>query len=111
MAKVEVSADGGETWSPTQLSRVSDDPFAWVGWQASWGVKTPGHYTLTCRATDAAGSAQPLDPLEIWNVEGNGTAGLKVQVVVQEGIGGAGLKVPSVPQPVLAEAKLPPAAR
>jgi DMSO/TMAO reductase YedYZ molybdopterin-dependent catalytic subunit len=105
VAKVEVSADGGETWSPAELSRVSDDPFAWVGWRAPWGVNTPGHYTLACRATDAAGSAQPLDPLEIWNVGGNGiNAVRKVQVIVQEGIGAAGLKVPSVPQPVLAEA-------
>lgn len=72
----------------------------------------PGHYTLACRATDAAGSAQPLDSLEIWNVEGNGiNAVRKVQVVVQDGIGGAASKVPSVPRPVLAEAKLPSAAR
>jgi sulfane dehydrogenase subunit SoxC len=66
IAQVEVSADGGSTWSPARL----DDPlseFAWCGWSFEWQAE-PGEVELCCRATDAAGNTQP-DESE-WNYEG-----------------------------------------
>jgi DMSO/TMAO reductase YedYZ molybdopterin-dependent catalytic subunit len=64
--RVEVSTDGGSSWGDATLA----DPvsaFAWRGWSYSWEA-TPGEYVLCCRATDATGAAQPLDPP--WNYDG-----------------------------------------
>ncbi|OHV06492.1 sulfite oxidase [Mycobacterium talmoniae] len=52
---VEVSLDGGDTWSFAKL----DKPFgkwAWVGWSFTWQNVTPGEYTLRCRAKDERGN-------------------------------------------------------
>ena len=35
--------------------------FAWLGWSFEWDA-TPGEHVLSCRATDAEGNSQPLDP-------------------------------------------------
>ena len=42
-------------------------PYAWAGWHHAWEAE-PGEYELCCRATDAAGDTQPLQPE--WNVGG-----------------------------------------
>jgi DMSO/TMAO reductase YedYZ molybdopterin-dependent catalytic subunit len=64
--RVEVSADGGETWSDATLD---DDAsaYGWRGWQFAWDAR-PGEHELCCRATDAAGNTQPLDAA--WNLDG-----------------------------------------
>lgn len=57
---VEVSVDGGDTWSPAKL----DKPFgkwAWVGWSFTWKDVTPGEYLLQCRATDSEGNTAKDD--------------------------------------------------
>jgi DMSO/TMAO reductase YedYZ molybdopterin-dependent catalytic subunit len=64
--RVEVSADGGETWTDASL----DDgvsPYGWRGWHFEW-TATPGAHELCCRATDAAGNTQPL--AAEWNLGG-----------------------------------------
>jgi hypothetical protein len=43
--------------------------FAWRPWSFAWDA-TPGEHELSCRATDAAGHTQPLDPP--WNFQGHG---------------------------------------
>ena len=43
-------------------------PFAWTAWRYTWTPDTPGRYVLTCRAGDAAGNDQPVDPS--WNLGG-----------------------------------------
>ena len=107
VAAVEVSLDGGGSWSPARLSPVSNDPFAWVQWQAPWSAKE-GMYSLMCRATDARGATQPLDPSEVWNYQGNGINSVQqVQAVVQDGVGSASAAVPSTPRLVLQGGKLP----
>ena len=107
--KVEVSANGGGLWYPTQLVPVSDDPFAWVGWHTIWTAGNEDAYSLACRATDATGATQPLDPNEVYNLQGNGINGVRqVEVVVQKGIGSAGRQVPSVAKLVIPGAKVPP---
>jgi sulfane dehydrogenase subunit SoxC len=63
IVRVEVSADGGETWRDAAL----DPPLgehAWRGWRADWEAR-PGEHELLCRATDSAGNVQPLTGT--WN--------------------------------------------
>ena len=64
--RVEVSADGGETWRDARLDEPLSD-FAWRGWTLEWPAE-PGEYELCCRATDAVGNTQPFEPE--WNYDG-----------------------------------------
>jgi DMSO/TMAO reductase YedYZ molybdopterin-dependent catalytic subunit len=66
VASVEVSADGGTSWSPARLGPAASR-YAWRGWEWDWDAP-PGEHELCCRATDDAGNAQPLDPP--WNLGG-----------------------------------------
>jgi len=56
---VAVSADGGRTWSTAEL-RPPRSPYAATTWRHPWIPPKPGSYVLTVRATDEAGSVQPL---------------------------------------------------
>ncbi len=64
--RVEVSADGGRSWGDADVG-VPVSEFAWCGWTYPWDAE-PGEYELCCRASDAAGNTQPLDPA--WNFDG-----------------------------------------
>jgi len=64
---VELSTDGGVTWSAAQLDADALGRWAWRGWSYAWQA-TPGEHVLACRARDAAGNEQPLEPA--WNVGG-----------------------------------------
>ena len=66
IARVEVSTDGGETWADAEVE-PGPGPYAWAGWSHAWEAG-PGEYELCCRATDASGDTQPLEPE--WNVGG-----------------------------------------
>ncbi len=48
--RVEVSANGGETWSEATLDEPLSD-FAWRRWTYEWDA-APGEHELCCRATD-----------------------------------------------------------
>ena len=63
---VEVSSDGGETWSAAELE-PDGEPWAWRGWTYRWDAE-PGEYVLCSRARDAAGNEQPREPA--WNLGG-----------------------------------------
>jgi DMSO/TMAO reductase YedYZ molybdopterin-dependent catalytic subunit len=63
---VEVSADGGESWSAAELE-PEGEPWAWRGWSYRWNAE-PGDHVLCCRARDAAGNEQPREPA--WNLGG-----------------------------------------
>ena len=43
-------------------------PHAWRGWSYRWAPSGEGDCELACRATDAAGNVQPLQPG--WNLGG-----------------------------------------
>lgn len=58
IARVEVSADGGRTWRDAQLD-ADMGPRAWRGFLWRWEAR-PGSHTLAARATDRAGTTQPL---------------------------------------------------
>ena len=60
ITKVELSADGGATWSETQLLGESNSN-AWRLWEFNWRTPSqPGKQTLIARATDSRGRTQPL---------------------------------------------------
>ena len=61
ITKVELSADGGNSWNEAKLLGESK-PTAWRLWEFNW--KTParsGKVTLTARATDSKGRTQPIE--------------------------------------------------
>ncbi len=66
ISRVEVGIDGA--WSDAALGERLGT-FAWRAWSYAWQA-TPGEHVLACRATDAAGNAQPLE--QAWNVQGMG---------------------------------------
>ncbi len=80
VTRVEVSTDGGETWSEAALEAPVGE-FAWRGWSCEWNAK-PGSHELSVRATCATGARQPD---EMWNLQGMGNnACQRVEVVVEE---------------------------
>jgi DMSO/TMAO reductase YedYZ molybdopterin-dependent catalytic subunit len=64
---VEVSTDGGSTWTAAEVEHDLGGPSAWCLWTFTWNAE-PGEYELCCRAGDEAGNEQPLEPA--WNLGG-----------------------------------------
>ena len=64
--KVELAVDGA--WSDAEVEPPGAS-FAWQRWRAKWRA-TAGEHELACRATDANGAVQPLEP--DWNLGGMG---------------------------------------
>ena len=79
--RVEVSTDGGRKWADATLGDAVSE-FAWRGWSYAWEAAA-GEHELCCRATDASGRTQPLEPE--WNFDGFcNNAVQRVRVVVSE---------------------------
>jgi len=57
ISRVEVSVDGGVTWSPAAL-RPPLSAATWVIWSSIWRVDPPGRHHLVVRAVDGAGEPQ-----------------------------------------------------
>ena len=68
VSRVEVSVDGGETWSDAKLGEQVSE-YAWRGWSYEWDAR-PGEHTLCVRATDSEGKVQPVD--QPWTYQGMG---------------------------------------
>ena len=64
--RVEVAVDG--EWADADLGEAAGD-FAWAPWSFAWDA-AEGPHELACRATDAAGDTQPMEPF--WNHQGMG---------------------------------------
>jgi len=64
IVRVEVGVDG--SWHEADLD-PAPGPYAWQAWSSTWQAER-GEHLLSCRATDAAGNTQPLEPF--WNVQG-----------------------------------------
>jgi DMSO/TMAO reductase YedYZ molybdopterin-dependent catalytic subunit len=60
ISKVEVSCDGGKSWSEANLKDASMKN-AWRLWEFEWQTPSPGNYTLMARATDSRGRMQPME--------------------------------------------------
>ena len=56
ISRVEVSGDGGQTWSDATLEAAVGKQ-AWRRWRYAWSV-APGRYRLVARATDGDGTVQ-----------------------------------------------------
>jgi sulfane dehydrogenase subunit SoxC len=67
IASVEVSVDGGSTWSGADLGPAPPSPSSWRAWSFPWDAER-GEHELLVRATDEAGNTQPNDPS--WNYGG-----------------------------------------
>lgn len=67
VARVEVSADEGATWTQAELTEPDAGPWAWRFWRVEL-PSTP--VTLCARAWDTAANTQPRDPAELWNFKG-----------------------------------------
>ncbi len=81
IAKVEISDDGGATWTPAELGK-DHDRHAWRLWSLPFRPKAPGRVTLWARATDSRGSVQPRGA--VWNQSGylfNGWHSVEIEVV------------------------------
>lgn len=60
VAKVEVSTDGGKSWSEARLLDKSIC-YSWRFWEFEWATPAKaGHHTLMAQATDDSGRVQPM---------------------------------------------------
>ncbi|MDA7426114.1 molybdopterin-dependent oxidoreductase [Thalassococcus lentus] len=66
IVRVEFGVDG--QWQDAELIAPVGQ-YAWTGWHVDWQA-SPGEHVLQCRATDAAGHVQPLQPP--WDASGFG---------------------------------------
>jgi hypothetical protein len=68
VTRVEVSTDGGQTWSDAALSPADPaHPWAWRSWTCNWDAE-PGPAELLVRASDETGETQPVE--QEWNRQG-----------------------------------------
>jgi DMSO/TMAO reductase YedYZ molybdopterin-dependent catalytic subunit len=67
VVKVEVSTDGGATWSPSVLG-TEHSRYAWRLWSYRWQPPKSGDYVIMSRATDSRGRVQP--ETAVWNPSG-----------------------------------------
>ena len=68
VTRVEVSCDGGTTWSPAEL--LDDQgPWAWRLWRASLDLPD-GCREIVARAWDSAAATQPEHAASVWNPKG-----------------------------------------
>jgi DMSO/TMAO reductase YedYZ molybdopterin-dependent catalytic subunit len=59
VAGVDVSVDGGRTWSPAQLIGPQSK-YSWNMWEYLWEVAQPGGYQVLSRAISTGGRIQPI---------------------------------------------------
>lgn len=83
VARVDVSLNGGRTWSQAELEDHSGGPWCWVFWNATLDLPK-GEHELAVRAWDDAGQTQPALPDDTWNYKGYLSAAWhRVSVVVE----------------------------
>jgi len=58
ISKVEVSTDGGMTWTPAVLRAPKDPRLTWVIWTFAWTPSSGGAYRIVARAYDGNGAVQ-----------------------------------------------------
>jgi sulfite oxidase len=68
VARVDVSADGGETWTVADFVQ-GEGAFVWRLWEAQLDLK-PGAQEIICRAFDTAAQTQPDRAAQVWNFKG-----------------------------------------
>lgn len=68
VARVDVSSDGGATWTTADLGRDLGR-WAWRLWQVQLTLD-PGEHEVVVRAWDSAAASQPEHPGPLWNPKG-----------------------------------------
>ena len=68
VGSVEVSADGGRSWTGAPLSEEGG-PATWRFWEVDLELG-PGTHEIVARATDSGGGTQPEAVEEVWNFLG-----------------------------------------
>jgi len=61
ISKVEVSTDGGNTWSEATLKKPKSR-YSWVLWAYEWNPSKKGNHLIIARATDGDGVLQDATP-------------------------------------------------
>lgn len=82
VARVDVSADDGATWTTAMLS-PEDSPWTWRLWECTLNLPADQRQ-IVARAYDTAANTQPEDPAPLWNFGGymnNSWHRVTVQVV------------------------------
>lgn len=100
VARVEVSADAGRTWSQARLPG-RPQPWTWRLWQADLRLP-PGAHQLVVRATDGSGATQPAEAATTGNPQGylnNAWHRITVVTVPQPGPGGGERCTPAAQSP------------
>eukprot|EP01083_Nonionella_stella_P216485 778079_1 len=90
--RVDVSADGGKTFTPARLLPRPSQPrgrvWAWTLWEAELPISVADSETeLVCRALDSSHNVQPERPETIWNLRGllnNSWHRVPVSIVVED---------------------------
>jgi len=77
--RVEVSTDGGKTWSAATLV-PSLGPNTWTFWQYQWLGPTAGAHVLAVRATDGVGTVQPSRQTDPFPAGATGYHSVRVRV-------------------------------
>jgi sulfane dehydrogenase subunit SoxC len=90
--RVEVSADGGRSWTDARLGPTTAR-WGWREWEWQWGPREAGIYELCCRATDSTGRAQPLQ--DAWNLGGYANNAVQRLRVVAKGRSAVSVTAPS----------------
>jgi sulfite oxidase len=82
VARVDVSLDGGASWSQAELLDTLG-PWAWRHWRITVDL-TPGEHEILVRAWDSSAATQPEDEAALWNPKGyvnNARPRVRVQAV------------------------------
>jgi sulfite oxidase len=68
VARVDVSVDGGASWSQADLLD-NLGPWAWRHWRITVDLE-PGEHEILVRAWDSSAATQPEDEAALWNPKG-----------------------------------------
>ena len=69
IARVDVSGDGGRTWTAATIETHGGGRWAWRFWTVTLPLR-PGRHELVVRAWDTTGRTQPETADETWNFKG-----------------------------------------
>jgi sulfite oxidase len=68
VARVDVSIDGGASWTQAELLE-NLGPWAWRHWRIALDL-APGEHEILVRAWDSSAATQPEDEAALWNPKG-----------------------------------------
>ena len=67
--RVDLSTDGGQSWTQAALQRRTEAPWSWTFWETTIDLPA-GEHELAVRAWDSAGQTQPAAAADAWNFKG-----------------------------------------